>query len=235
MSSKGENKKAKAVSAPKSVRIHRKEGFWTIRTKAGPHNKSASIALGIILRDFAGITSTLKETKHVLQKGEVKVNGVVRKNHQFPAGLFDVVAVEKQKLFFRVMLDSKGRLIANPLEKESKEKISKVINKTMTSKGVQLTTNDGRTYYGVKANIGDSLKIGMPQGKIEEVLEFKEGALAYITKGAHCSSTATIKAIVPGTARKDKLVKFTIGKQELETVAGSIFVIGKGKPAVEGI
>lgn len=235
MSKKGESKRAKAISVPRSIHIGRKDNFWTIRTRAGPHNKETSMPLGLIVRDFAKVAVTLKEAKHILNNGEVKVNGVVRRDHQFPAGLFDIVALEKQKLFFRVLFDTKGRLIAKPVEKESKEKVSKVTSKVMTSKGIQLTTNDGRTFTGIEANVGDSLKLLLPEGKAGEVMKFAAGALAYVTKGAHCSKTAVIKQIVPGTARRAKLVKLAMGKEEFETIAENVFVIGKEKPAMADI
>ena len=235
MSSKGENKKAKAISMPRTVHLSRKENFWTVRTKAGPFNKETSVALGIVIRDFAKVAKTMKEVKHLLSKSEVKVNGVVRTDHQFPIGLFDVIAVTKQKLFFRVVLDDKQRLIIKSMDAESKEKISKVTNKVMTTKGIQLTTNDGRTYYGVKANVGDSLKIKLPEGKVESVLEFKDGMIAYLTKGANCSKVATIKEIVPATQRRDKLVKLAEGKEEFETTAVNVVVVGKAKAEIEGL
>jgi small subunit ribosomal protein S4e len=235
MSRKGENKKAKAISVPRAVHISRKEKFWTIKTKAGPHNKEGSIPLGLIVRDISKLAQTLREAKHILNTGEVKVNGVLRRDHQFPVGLFDVVAIEKQKVFYRVLLDSKGRLIAKPIEKESKEKLCKVTNKVMTSKGIQVTTNDARTFMGINASIGDSIVVKLPEGKAGEVIKFEEGSLAYLTKGAHCAQKATIKQIVSGTARKAKLVKLSAGKEEFETIADNVFIIGKGKSVMSDI
>ena len=58
---KEKTKKAKAISVAKTISISRKGSFWTIKTKAGPHNKQSSIALGIIVRDFIKIAKTLKE------------------------------------------------------------------------------------------------------------------------------------------------------------------------------
>lgn len=232
MSNKGESKQTKSRSMPKQIHVSKKETYWTIHTKSGPHNKGTSIPLGLIVRNFAQIATTLRETKLVLKNGEVKVNGVIRKSHQFPVGLFDVVSIDKQKLHYRVLLDGKERILLKTIEKESKEKVSKVTGKILTPKGIQITTNDGRIYFGVKANVGDSLKVAIPAGKVEEVIEFKEGATAYVTKGAHCSETATVKGIVEGTARREKLVKLANGKEEFETIAGNVFLIGKGKSAM---
>jgi len=235
MSRKGENKKSKAISMPTAINVSRKETFWAVKTKAGPHTKQTSVPLGLVLRNYIGLAKTMKEAKKMLNTNEVKVNGVVRSSHQFPVGLFDVIAVEKQKAFFRVMFDNKQRLIVKAMDKESKEKVSKVARKVMTSKGIQVTTADGRTYIGVKANVGDSLKLALPTGKVDEVLEFKTGMLAYVANGSHCAQIATIKEIVSGTQRRDALVKLASGKNEFETIAANVIVIGKTKPEMADV
>lgn len=235
MSRKGQNKKTKTISMPKAVNTSRKETAWTVTTKAGPHTKETSVALGIVIRNYTGIVNTMKEAKKILNNGEVKVNGVVRKEHQFPIGLFDVVTMAKQKMFFRMVFDAKGRLVLKAIEAESKMKLSKVTRKVMTSKGVQVTTDDARTFIGVKANVGDSLKVSLPEGKVTEVIPFKEGSLAYITKGAHSSETAKIVAIISGTEKKEELVKMEKGKETFETTAKNVHIVGKDKNEIEAL
>jgi len=235
MSRKGQNKKTKTISMPKAVNTSRKETAWTVNTKAGPHTKETAVALGIVIRNYTGIVATMKEAKKILTCSEVKVNGVVRKEHQFAVGLFDVVTMAKQKLFFRMVYDTKGRLVLKAIENEAKEKLSKVTKKVMSSKGVQITTDDARTFIGVKANVGDSLKLALPSGEVTQVVAFKEGAMAYITKGAHCAEVAKIVAIVEGTEKKEKLVKMEKGKETFETIAKNIHIVGKDKNEVEAL
>jgi small subunit ribosomal protein S4e len=233
MSSKGENKRAKSRSMPRTVQVSKKNDYWTVRTKAGPHTRETSIALGLVVRNFTGIASKMKEAKHILNSGEIKVNGVIRTSHQFAIGLFDAIAVEKQKLFYRVLLDTKGRVVLKQVEAELKHKISRVTNKVMSPKGVQLTTDDGKTYYGVEAKVGDSLKVSLTSGKVESVLPLKEGAVVYMIKGAHCSQTAKITGIVEGTIRRNRLVKLSNGKEEFETTADNVYVVGKDKAELD--
>ena len=236
MSRKGQNKKTKTISMPKAINTSRKETAWTVNTKAGPHTKETSVALGIVLRNYAGIVSTMREVKKILNFGEVKVNGIVRTSHQFPVGLFDVVTMAKQKLFFRMVFDAKGRLVLKAIETDAKEKLCKVTKKVVLSKGkIQITTDDARTFIDVKANVGDSLKVSLPSGKVTGVMEFKEGSMAYITKGAHCSSTAKIVSIVEGTEKREKLVKMEKGKETFETIAKNIHIVGKDKVEVEAL
>jgi small subunit ribosomal protein S4e len=235
MSRKGENKKTKTISMSKVVNTSRKETAWTVNTRAGPHTKETSVALGIVIRNYAGIVATMKEAKKILNNSEVKVNGIIRKEHQFPIGLFDVVTMAKQKLFFRMVFDTKGRLVLKAIDAEAKDKLSKVTGKVMTAKGIQITTDDARTFLGVKANVGDSLKVALPKGNVVEVIAFSEGAQAYITKGAHCAQVAKIVEIVQGTEKKEKLVKLASGKDVFETIAKNIHIVGKDKVEVEAL
>jgi small subunit ribosomal protein S4e len=226
MSKKGQNRKEKAISAPKAVHIKRKQQYWSVKTRPGAHKRDESVALAIILRDYTGLAGTIKEVKEMLNNGDVKVNGIVRKDYQFSTGLFDTVDLEKQKLHYRVVLDAKGRLQVKEMKKPSSVKI-------MTPKGIQVTTNDGLTFLNVKAKVGDSLKIKLPERKVEKVLPLQKDAMIYVLKGLHGSEMGKVKEIIPGTAKREKLVKFMKGSQEYETVARNMMVIGEKESELE--
>lgn len=232
MSKKGEAKKIKALNAPKAVSINRKENTWTVKTGAGPHKREDSVALGILLRDQVKIVSNLKEAKNILNKKAVKVNGVARKEYNFPVGLFDIIAIEEQELFFRVLFDKKRRIILKELKENETNKIVKVTNKMTTKKGIKVGTDDGRVIMTDKANVGDSLLINLPENIIENVLELKEEAIVYITKGAHCASVGKIKEINKATARREKLVRVEVNGKEYETVSRNTVVIGDKKEEI---
>ncbi|HNV01306.1 MAG TPA: hypothetical protein PKK60_02650 [archaeon] len=235
MGKKGGNRKTKALVAPKSVNIKRKEQVWTIHTVPGAHKRTASVALAIALRELLNIATTMKEVKAIINAGEVKVNGVVKKDARMGLGLFDTVDMEKQKLFYRVLLDKKGRLYLKNLEEKSNEKIVKVEHKKMVSKGVQLTTDDSRVYFNDSAKRGDSLKIKLPEGKIDKVLPLQKGSIVFITKGEHCSELATVEEIIEGTDKREKLVKLKNKNGEFETIPKSVYVIGEGKAELKDI
>ena len=233
MSTKGEKKSVKALNAPKSVHIHRKESTWTVNTKAGAHKKEAAVSLGIALRNFTNLARDLKEAKTIMLNGDVKVNGRIRKDHRFGVGVFDIISIERQKAFYRVLLDAKGRIILKELKKDSNEKLSKVEKKQVTSKGLQITTNDGLTIIGTKAKVGDTLKLKVPENTVEEVIPMEVGSNIYITKGVHCSEYGKIAEVVSGTAKRKKLIKIDEEGKEYATTAKNVFVIGKGKIALD--
>jgi len=235
MSSKGEKKKTKALNAPRAVHIHRKENTWTVRTRAGAHNKEASVSLGIAIRNFTPLARTLSEVKKILNNGDIKVNGRVKKDYGFGIGLFDIISIEKQKLFYRVLIDNKGRIILTEMKKDSNHKLSRVETKKATSKGIQITTNDGITLIGTNAKVGDTLKINVPENKVEEVFAMEKGAVVYITKGTHCAEQGKVVEIIPGTASRDKLIKVEQEGKEYATTAKNIFIVGKDKVAIDEI
>ena len=233
MSKKGANKKSKALSSAKAIHVNKKEKTWIVKTRAGPHKEELAVPLAIILRDYLHLAENLSEAKKILSRGEVKVNGVIRKEHQYGAGLFDLIEIEKQKLSHRIVLDQNGRLKLKELPKKSSEKMCRVEHKHVTAKGAQLTTNDGRVIFGTEAKVGDSLKLRLPEGKVEKVLPLKAGAQIYVMKGIHCAEKGTVKELVPATQTREKLVKFMKNGKEYETVARNAFVIGEKEVEME--
>ena len=231
MSKKGENKKLKALNAPKSMRISRKTTKWTIKTKAGAHKVKDSVSIGIVLRDYLKVADTLKEAKELLRNKKIKINGKVRKDYQYSIGIFDIIQIEENKVAYRAIFDAKRRIRLTPLEDKLEGKISKVEFKRATKHGVQLTTNDGLVFFNDKAKVGDSLKITM-DGKLDSIISLKEGSLVYITKGSHCSEKGIIEEIVSGSEKREKLVKIKQDEKTFSTIAKNIIVIGEKDAAI---
>jgi small subunit ribosomal protein S4e len=235
MSIKGEKKKLKSLNAPRSVHINRKENTWTVKTRAGPHKKEDSLSIGVFLRDHLKLVDSLKEAKIVLRNGDVKINGVIRKDYAFGIGLFDVVSIEKQEKFFRIVFDNKRRIKFVELKEDDFEKISKVIFKKVTKKGIQITTNDGRVFIDNKAKIGDSLKIDLKENKITKVLEMKKDMFAYVTKGKHCSEMGKITEIIDGDIKRKKLIRIEEKGKKIETISENIIIVGEKNPEIKGL
>jgi small subunit ribosomal protein S4e len=232
MSKKGQNKKLKALNAPKVRKIHRKENVWTIKTRAGAHNAKESVPLGIILRDYIKIAQNLKEAKNILNNGEVKINGKIKKDTRYGIGLFDIISIKKQNLNYIVALDNLERIKLKETKEELQEKISKISHKNAMKKEVQITTNDGRTFNNNEGKIGDSIIIKLPEGKMEKLLKLEENATVYITNGSHCSEKGKIKEIIPSTIKREKMIKIDQDGTIFETLAKNIIVIGKEKEEI---
>lgn len=229
MARKGQNRKQKRLSVGTVRHLERKHYTWTIRAKPGTHNGLTSVPLGFVVRDMLNITKTSKETRHILNKGMVQVDGVVRKEHQFPLGLFDSVSIPTTKKNYRLMLDTKGRLKVHEVsDAQLKQKTVKVVHKHI-GKGKILTiqTHDGKTFRNAENNVrvDDSVMIPLNGTKAEGHLPLKSGSRVYITGGKHVGEVAQIAGIVEGTMKRDKLVNLTEGKEKFQTTVQNVMVI----------
>ncbi|HDD45885.1 MAG TPA: 30S ribosomal protein S4e, partial [Candidatus Aenigmarchaeota archaeon] len=90
---------------PKYWRVAKKAYKWAVRPSPGPHPIDRCIPLLVLVRDVLGIAENAKEAKKIIKKGELMIDGVIRKDHRFPVGLMDVVAIPKMKMYYRVVLD----------------------------------------------------------------------------------------------------------------------------------
>lgn len=218
----------KRISAPKTYNIKRKSYTWITKASPGPHNKNA-LTITVLMRDIIGIAKDTKELKRILNKGELLVDGRVRKDIRFPVGFMDVVSVPKNKLYYRVGYDHLGRLNFRAIkEKEAGLKIVSIKNKIRQGSMYQVTTNDGRSINvklteGKKLATNDSLLINVPSQEIVKHLEFKTGSKAFIIGGKHVGQIATIKE------SKEDGVIVTIDKNDYKTIKNYVFVIGENK------
>ena len=106
----------KRLNAPRTVKLHRKERVWTIRTSPGSHPLKQSIPLCLIIRDYLQLTDTLKESKRVISDGEIHVDGKIVKSHKHPCGLMDVISIPAIKKDYRVLFDRRGKLTLVPIK-----------------------------------------------------------------------------------------------------------------------
>src|SRR3989344_351123 len=237
MANRGETKTQKSLSAPNARYFLRKKDKFTTTSRPGPHNKETSVPLTFALTQLLKVAGIAREAKAILSEGQVKVNGIVRKSMRFTVGLFDIIEIESMKKKWRFTFDSKGRLVAKEIDYKSKDfKISKIVGKRKIKKGkVVLTTNDGFILEVGKesVNVGDSVRIGLPSRKIEEVLRLEKGNSVFIVAGTHVGETRKIDSIIEGNMQREKLISLGKESQKYQTVANNVFVVGKSKPELE--
>ncbi len=230
------SKHMKRLNAPKTLKIHRKERVWTIRTSPGPHALKESIPLGLIVRDYLKLTDTLKETKNVLSNREVSVDGKIVKNHKYSCGLMDVVSINNLKKDYRILFDRRGKLILIPIKADNaKWKLCRIENKKIVKeKQTQLNLHDGQNKIVKKDEYktGDVLKINFENKKIDDVYKFEKGAVSMIIGGRHIGEIANIDEIQTTVSSKSNLTKMK-GYTEFTTLQKHVFPIGKNKPSIE--
>lgn len=237
MANKGETKSQKSISAPATRYFSKKESTFTVKGRPGPHNKNTSVPLSFTLVKILELAKTTSEAKKIIADGQIKINGTIRRNSKFPTGIFDIITIDAQKKKYRILLDKKGRLVIKEIDAKSKDfKISKVISKRIIKKGkIEVTTNDGFTITleKEKINVNDSLKLSMPEQKIEEIYPLAQGNTAYIVGGAHVGDINTVKEIIKGTLQRKELVSLENENAKFQTVTRNVFVIGKEKTEIE--
>ncbi len=124
MAKKSGSLKAKRSATPAFWQISRKDKRFVVRTFPGPHPKSYSYPLLVVLRDVLGIAKTRREALSVLNQGKVNVDGRVVKAEAFPIGMMDVIDFPETGKSFR-MVPHYGRLV--PVEIGASEKGLKLV------------------------------------------------------------------------------------------------------------
>jgi len=174
-----------------------------------------------------------REIRHILSEGQILVDGVIRKDHRFPIGIFDIVSIPATKRHYRVLLDPKGRFILHPT-KDSGVKLCKIGNKTTIKGGaVQLNLNDGSNIIASdEYKPGDSVVLKLPQREIAKHLELKPGNLAMVIGGKHSGEIGSIKEVKEVRSSQPNMVTIK-GETEFEVIEDYVFVIGTKKPEID--
>ena len=220
----------KRIASPRTWTINRKGGKFITRPKPGAHSFEDGLPLGVIMRDFLGLASTMSEVKKVLNNQEILVDGKRRKDHRYIVGLFDVLMVPKLNKSYRGIFDNKNRIVVIEIsDKEKTIKPCKIAGKTtLTKNRIQYNLHDGKNIVSdLKAKVGDTFLLTLPSLEIKETLPLKPGVTVYLTKGKHGGDVGLFKGM------KNNEAVYTKGKDEVETAKNYLFVIGKDKPVIE--
>jgi small subunit ribosomal protein S4e len=240
----------KRLTAPKSWVLNKMGGSWAPRPSAGPHKLRESLPLTIALRNRLKYALTRREVVMIVMRRLVEVDGKVRTDATFPAGLMDIVRLNKVNEVFRVLYDVKGRYVLHELKdpKEAGMKLCRVNNVSRAKKATighnpfvsgqagvipYLSTHDGRTirYPDPLIKKNDTIQVDLKTGKISGHLKFDIGNLAMVTKGANIGRVGVItsKERHPGSfdivhLKDKKGVPFA-------TRQSNVFVIGDAEKA----
>ena len=131
----------------------------------------------------------------------VKVDGKIRTDPRYPAGLMDVIELGKSNEQFRLIYDCKGRYCAHKIEpKEAEFKLCRVNKWFVGDKKVtHIVTHDGRTirYAHPDIRLNDTVKYNLKTGEVDGFLKFKIGSVAMVTEvtsvGSASSATSRSK------------------------------------------
>ncbi len=228
----------KRLQASRNYHIPKKVYTYTVAAKAGPHGKSECIPLGVLLRDILGFADTLSEAKRILNKSFVLVNGKIVKDYKFPVGLMDVLSFSKTDKHFRIIPES-GKLVPKEIEKKNSSfKLGKIVVKNHVHGGkIQFCLHDGTTFLAdakkAAYKVGDTLKVTVPDNKIDVHLPMEPGSVAVIMGGKHVGGVGKIKEVQIINSPEPNMALVDVDGTVVRTLLDYVFVVGKDKPLIK--
>ena len=219
----------KRLNAPRNWPIKRKNIDFIAKPMPGPHAIDQCITLNILLKDILKYCGTTKEVKRILQEGDVLVDKRKRKDHKFPVGVMDIVEIPKTKENYMIVLGKNKKVeLVKISDKESENKICKIIGKKILKKGIiQLNLYDGKNLFikDEKCRVGDSIILSLKDNKINSIVKFEKGVSVYVADGNYAGSYGVLKDVKDDS--RNSIVTIKTDKEEIETSKKHVFVVDK--------
>ncbi len=245
MGKMGGSRHLKTETAPKFWPIPRKKIHWAAKPSPGPHPIDQCIPLLIIVRDILGYAKTRREAKQIISKGKILVDGKVRRDDLFPAGLMDVISIPETDENFRILPSKKG-LILHPISKEEAEfKLCRIENKTTVRGGdIQLNLHDGRNILIRVSDpqnpiedsykVLDTLKIKLDDQSILNHVRIDVNVIAILTGGKNIGRYGKIISIeeTGWKRRKSLTVIEDDAGSRYQTILDYVFAVGSEEPLI---
>ncbi|MEM4298307.1 MAG: 30S ribosomal protein S4e [Nitrososphaerota archaeon] len=233
----GGRRKMKRSKAPRFWKISRKRFRFITKPSPGPHPQGASIPLLVLIREYLGLVKTAREGKAVIKEGSILIDGVVRRDPAYPAGLMDVIEIPSIGKLYRLVPKDGSPL--TPIEVPASERSLKIcrVKRKLTIKGgrIQYGLHDGRTIVdgGLDLKPGDACLIEVPSQKVLKPLKMEKGSLALVITGSKAGSIGKIEELKRGTFTRPAmaLVSFKEGTAELPSEA--LLPLGSDKPPLQ--
>ena len=207
--------------------VSRKKIKWLLAPSPGPHTKSDSISVGVLVRDVLKMAGTMHEAKKILNSGALLVDGKKIKDQSFPVGLMDVVFEPMEKKHFRMALKGPN-MVPKAISAEAASMKYLRVAKKHTVKGgkTTITFHDGRNFLSDNnINTGDTCVFSVPEFKLLSHIKLAPGAQCLVIEGKHRGEVARLEKIIerPGSHDSEALLKNDAG--EFVTVAKYLFAV----------
>lgn len=234
MGKKGRDTRIKRQLAPTFWAIKRKEGRFVMRVNPGPHPAKRAYPLGMVLRDVLKVASTGNEVDRILKAGKVKVDGVIRSDHNFAIGLMDVVELATGQAYRMV---PKNGVSLSPIaidEAEKRLKLIKITSKTnIRGKKLQYGFHDSKTLISDQnLKVGDSCVVSLPTVNITNHIAFEKGSTALIITGENAGAVGKIEDIQDGVFSLPKRALVSFDDKSVELPVEMVMAVGTDRPVI---
>lgn len=179
------------------------------------HAKTKGITILYLLRDVLKIANTRKEAKRILLNGDVKINGVARKDETFTVQIFDKVSLEKINKHYRLNIVNRKFSLEEVSKKDAEAKVVKIIGKVvLDKKHIQMNLGDGTNFLSKeKFNVGDSAIVNFKSKKVEKILPLKKDANVEVVLGKHAGEKGKLVGFEELKRGKNYKVKLEDGHE----------------------
>jgi len=229
---RGPRKHLKRLAAPKHWMLDKLSGAFAPRPSSGPHKLRECLPLAVFLRNRLKYALTFDESKKILKQRLIKVDGKVRTDVTYPAGIMDVITIEKTGENFRLVYDVKGRYSIHRITpEEAKYKLCRVRKTLMGPKGVPyLVTHDGRTirYPDPAIKVNDTIVLDITTSKITDHIKFDSGNQCMVTGGHNVGRVGLVTHRERHPGGFDIIHVKDAAGNTFATRFNNIFIIGKG-------
>jgi len=234
---RGPRKHLKRLNAPKHWMLDKLSGAFAPRPSPGPHKLRECLPLALFLRNRLKYALNYDETKRIMKQRLIKVDGKVRTDVTYPAGIMDVITIEKTGENFRLVYDTKGRYSVHRITPdEAKYKLCRVRKTLVGPKGVPfIVTHDARTirYPDPAIKVNDTIVLDLSSNKITDYIKFDSGNLCMVTGGHNVGRVGLVTHRERHPGGFDIVHIKDAAGNNFATRLYNIFIIGKGnKPFI---
>lgn len=230
---RGPRKHLKRLNAPHHWMLNKMGGKWAPRPSPGPHKLRECLPLLILIRNRLKYALNKREVTYVVMGKHIQVDGRVRTDPNFPAGFMDVITIPKTNEHFRLLYDVKGKFAVVRIKPEdAKFKLCQVRQVRVGKKSIPyIVTHDGRTirYPDPVIKAGDTIKLNLETGDIEEIVPFDTGNVCMVTGGRNLGRVGILEHRDRHAGSFDMIHMRDERGHHFITRASNVFIIGRGK------
>jgi len=183
----------KTMAAPKTWLVKRHQRRFIMRPSPGPHSLKNSITVNFLLIELLKLAKIKREATVILEKGDVLVNGIMRKQNEFPLGLFDTVSIAGKD--YTIIMDNHGKLLAQ--EGKNSQRAHKITGKSLHMGKIQLSFYNGHSMMTGTNDykVGDSLIID-DKKQVKKHLKLEKGAHIFLLGGKNLGEKGTVEDVI---------------------------------------
>jgi small subunit ribosomal protein S4e len=235
MVKKSGSTKLKRQMAPNFWQIKRKGFPFVLSANPGPYAKDKCYPVGLLLRDVLHLCNTMEEAKMILNSGQIKIDGVVRRDVHFGVGIMDIIEIVPNGESYRLIPKDLNILV--PVKtKEKGIKLLKITSKvSIKGNRIQYGFHDGKTLISddKQMNVGDVCVVKLPNIEIQNHVKFDVGCTVLVIQGENAGRIGKIEEIKNGMFSLPKRTVVQFDDRSVELPVNIVMPIGNDRPLLE--